>query len=441
VDFQQLALVPAPAPVVTPSPQPRPAWSLGRRIAFRFAFVYFGLYSIPFPLTQLPKVGDKIDKAGDRFWLHIVPWFGKHVLHLAHDITFDDNGSGDTTYNWTLTLVVLLLAIAATAVWSIVDRRRRRYDFAWELLQIYLRYVLATAMARYGSSKLFRVQFPPLTPYRLAEPYGESSPHGILWAFMSASDPYTIFAGAAECVGGALLLFRRTTLLGALILLGVMGNVVLLNFCYDVPVKLYSTHLWLMALVLTLPNWGRLFDLFVLQRATTAATTPSSFTAGRLRWVRWSLKSLLILSIVYVQGYGHWTRAKRYAAAASQQGAMSGQWQVVAAQLDGKPLPHEWRRISISDRALNARQADGEIDGFYLTDDGAKKTLTLTDAIPPAPGEKPRVLTYTRVGDTGTLDGSFEGKKLHVELRAIDTSKSLLTTRGFHWINETSYNR
>jgi hypothetical protein len=40
---------------------------------------------------------------------------------------------------------------------------------------------------------------------------------GILWTFMAASTGYTIFAGLAEAVAGLLLLFRRTSTLGALL--------------------------------------------------------------------------------------------------------------------------------------------------------------------------------------------------------------------------------
>jgi len=48
--------------------------------------------------------------------------------------------------------------------------------------------------------------------------------------------------------GGMLLLFRRTVTLGAIASAAALLNIVLLNFCYDVPVKLYSAHLLLMAL-------------------------------------------------------------------------------------------------------------------------------------------------------------------------------------------------
>ena len=53
-----------------------------------------------------------------------------------------------------------------------------------------------------------------------------------------------MFAGFAEVLGGMLLFWRRTTLLGALILTGVLVNVVAPQLrLSDVPVKLCSLHL------------------------------------------------------------------------------------------------------------------------------------------------------------------------------------------------------
>jgi hypothetical protein len=63
---------------------------------------------------------------------------------------------------------------------------------------------------------------------------------GLLWTFMGASAAYTIFTGLGELVGGLLLTTRRTALAGALVSAAVMTHVAVLNFCYDVPVKLFS---------------------------------------------------------------------------------------------------------------------------------------------------------------------------------------------------------
>src|SRR5947199_1204250 len=105
-------------------------------------------------------------------------------------------------------------------------------------------------MLSFGAYKVIKSQFPAPSLDRLLEPYGDSSPMGLLWTFMGASKAYTIFGGFAEMLGGALLTVRRTTLLGALVCIGVITNIVMLNFSYDVPVKLYSTHLLLMAIFL-----------------------------------------------------------------------------------------------------------------------------------------------------------------------------------------------
>ena len=66
-----------------------------------------------------------------------------------------------------------------------------------------------------------------------------------------------------EVLGGVSLIFRRTATLGALISFAVLLNVMVLNYCYDVPVKLYSTNLVLMAAFLAAPDFRRLLDFFV----------------------------------------------------------------------------------------------------------------------------------------------------------------------------------
>jgi hypothetical protein len=39
------------------------------------------------------------------------------------------------------------------------------------------------------------------------------------------------------------------------------------------------------------------------------------------------------------------------------------------------------------------------------------------------------------------LSGDFEGKKVHAHLTMLPREKSLLMTRGFHWINDVPFNR
>src|SRR5262249_15637843 len=148
-------------------------------------------------------------------------------------------------------------------------------------------FCLGTAMVGYGAFKLIASQFPAPTLDRLMQTYGESSPMGLLWTFMGASETYTMFVGSAEMIAGILLFPRKTSTLGALMSIGVLSNVVALNFSYDVPVKLYSSHLLAMAIFVLLPDARRVANFFILNRPTEVVTMEPLF--HRTDWQRGAL--------------------------------------------------------------------------------------------------------------------------------------------------------
>jgi hypothetical protein len=75
---------------------PQPEWHCAQRIGFRFAFVYFLLNNLPFPLSGLPVVGEWLKPYAD-LWEPIGVWIAKHVLHLPGLLVTDVTGSGDRT--------------------------------------------------------------------------------------------------------------------------------------------------------------------------------------------------------------------------------------------------------------------------------------------------------------------------------------------------------
>jgi hypothetical protein len=139
-------------------------------------------------------------------------------------------------------------------------------------------------------------QFSPPGSDRLAETYGASSPMGLLWTFMGSSRAYTAFSGYMETLGALLLLWRRTALLGALTSICVLFNVMVLNFCYDVPVKLFSFHLVLIGACIALPDARRLVQLFLgfggASASDAASTLAYPFTGRAGTRVHRALKGL-----------------------------------------------------------------------------------------------------------------------------------------------------
>ncbi|TMQ20684.1 MAG: DoxX family membrane protein [Deltaproteobacteria bacterium] len=242
-----------------------PGWSLARRIGFRFAFAFGVLLIYPFPINLIPEAG-RLEAAMNKPLEAGTSWLAETVLGLPAPPS-EFNASGDRTFDYVQLLLIAILAVLGAVVWTLADRRRRAYPGLAAGLLVVLRYFLAHAMLVYGFLKIMRLQFPELDPYRFDEPIGELSPMGLLWTFMASSKPYTIIAGVSEAIGGVLLLWRRTATLGALVVIPVMTNVVLLNYCYDVPVKLYSTGLLILAIVIASPSLRRLLGA-ALGRAT-----------------------------------------------------------------------------------------------------------------------------------------------------------------------------
>lgn len=417
-------------------------WSLARRIGFRFGFLVAALEVFPFPIGNILGTGwlsELLQKP--RTW----------ALNGFADVAFGlpampttPNGSGDTAYDYVWQLLILIIAAAGTILWSVVDRRRASYPRLAALLRIELRYVVASAMLTYGYLKIIKSQFYDIPPSWFIQRTGDNSPMRMLWAFMGYSLPYTVFAGLAEAIGGVLLLWRRTTTLGALVVCAVMTNVVLLNLCYDVPVKLYSSQLLIMAFVVALPGLRRVIAA-ALGHATAAV--PSRVRMSRRREIARLVVKVVVVGALAYDAY-HWTpRPSRN----DHLHELYGVWTVDTFAIDGTELPPlttdrvRWQAWTASGRSsdvwfMNGRKeipATVQAPGYSTKVDAAAHTIKVTvDDYK----EVVETWTYARPApDRLVIDASHLGKKLHVALHR-EPDPPLLT-RGFHWINEVPFNR
>jgi hypothetical protein len=258
-------------------------WGFLQRLGFRLVFTYF-------PLSYLASRFFQTDWA---------IWLGLNVFRLQSVPSLTNTDSGDTMVAYITFFFVLIATLLVILIWSVLDFRRPDYERLHGFLRVFVRYSLASAMFVYGMAKVFNTQFPLPGLSGLNVTYAESSPMGLLWRFMGFSLEYTMFAGALELLAGVLLLFRRTTLLGALLTSAVMTNVVMLNFCYDVPVKLGSSQLLFSSIFLLLPEIPRLWQFFVMNRAVPARLEPNLFVSCWAKYSALGAKLLVVSWMVY----------------------------------------------------------------------------------------------------------------------------------------------
>jgi len=425
-------------------------WSLASRVAFRFACIYFLLYSFPQPLNALfgasflpswastpwEKLSGWYDSGSNAFFI----WVGKHCFGVNIEIV--PTGSGDTLLAYVQLPTMLALALIGTLVWSLLARKVTEHARAYDRLRVFVRYVVGVTMLSYGLYKVFPLQFGTPRLDRLMEPYGESSPMGILWTFMAASVPYTFFGGFMEALGGVLLFWRRTTTLGALIAIAVMTNVVMMNFCYDVPVKLYSAHILLMAAFLVLPDARRLLDLLIFNRPTAPRDLAPPLAGGIWSTTRVVLKYVFILSAVASQV----VTCMKDSRMTDQKHELYGLYEVEDFSRNGTSeeatLANKtrWRSLTVNEwGGVWVRKMDDTKLFLRVTTDEKTKAMTFT--VPKAMAT-PDSFACTKPDDEHlALEGKIAEDALVVKLKKLPLPEFQLVTRGFHWIQQFPYNR
>lgn len=372
------------------------------------------------------------------FWDTCIDLLNRYIVRMDAPISLKPNGSGDTTWHWMHLLATALLAFAGGTLWAVLDRRRAHYAGLNFWLLIILRYFLIYQMFGYGFAKVFMTQFPAPNLIRLTETYGDSSPMGLAWAFMGYSEGYNWFTGGAEVLAGMLLLWRRTTTLGALVGAGVMANVAVMNFCYDIPVKIFSSLLFLMFLYILINDLQRLANVFVLNRPAPAADIAFPKKPRWLFWPRTGLKTLFIGAFVLsvAQQLGNQREAMTPAPVPPLRG-----WYHVAA-FSGAPDP--WREVAV-DGYRGYSMADVRLHRdtslrYALQVDSAQHSLRLSSRFD-------TTAQYRFAYDMDSLGNlTLRGiPPTHDSLRIRLMKKKIpaftLNSRGFHWVNEYPLNR
>jgi uncharacterized membrane protein YphA (DoxX/SURF4 family) len=412
---------------------------VARRVVERFALITFGLYHLPLFLNNYPSLGgggfndDGLAVRWGHVFTPIGVWVARQAFHMTGPMPSAYSGdNGDVGEEFGRLLVAIVIGVVVAAIWTYADRKRPRARWASEALQVMLRYSIALGLVSYGVAKLLPMQFPPLSPLALERRLGDLTPMALLWQFMDYSRPYAFFGGVMEMVAVLLLCFRRTATLGAIVCLAVMTNVMLLNYAYDVPVKLYATMIVVSAAVLVLYDAPRLLAIFVTNRSTTPATASPLHARISLR-VRWAIKIVLVGSVILSSVVAMRPAIAGRDAAPS---GLNGAWVVTSFARNGQSLdssgdPARWRRLIVDGRSVAIRFETDEIVGCQGTTSAQPETISLACSR----GRRGE-LRWTRTGDALQLDGTFDGAPVRASARVMNPSDYRLLRSRFHLITD-----
>jgi len=325
---------------------------------------------------------------------------------------------------------LLLVSLLSAVVIFVLDRKRENYDQPLKWLMILVRYYLFMVMLKYGLQKILAVQFP--TPSGLDDTYGESHPMTLLWVFIGYAKPYQIFGGLLELVGGLLLLSRKTVKLGTFICLGVMTNVMLLNYCYNVPVKLFSTHLVFMCLLLIL-FYRKDFVSFFFKNDTVNPIEVKDVVPQKWNDVKFYAKWIALIIIISFNTHQQYNI---YQIVNAKKQNIIGEYKVDQFQIFSKNEPPTVVNDSLRWEVLKIAYANGYIQypnsyqWFLLSIDENEKTFTFK-----YDGKKQQLKYDIDRKNNLKLKGTFEDNFINATLSP-QQSEYLLLRESFRWVQE-----
>ncbi len=242
-----------------------------------FSTCFFSLYILffPFPFYLLPSTGEWLDGISES------------VIGFFYDSFFSDGSErilelkSDSTGHYLFCGLLLFFSGAVTLLYhffkhqSIVDSDNDRIQRTATVTFTFVTYYLAIVLLTYGLNKIFKWQFYFPEPNTLFTRVGDLHKDILYWSAMGSSYVYSVFAGVMEVIPAVLLFFARTRLAGALIAFAVMCNVVMINFGFDISVKLHSMFLLAITIFVLLHYHQRIKLIFTIHSVKETITEPS----------------------------------------------------------------------------------------------------------------------------------------------------------------------
>ena len=406
-----------------------PHWNTSEKLLVRFLLLYFTTYILLQFLSQPAEP--------------LVRLAGHLILGVEKELQFFATGSGDSTYAYVLLFVNFLITLLGTIIWTLADRKRASYNALFYWLLVILRIFLAMMLLSYGFAKVYKTQFPEPSLIRLLQPLGSFSPMGLAWTYMGFSEAYNLYTGLLEVIGGLLLIWRRTTTLGALLVAGVMSHVVVMNFTYDIPVKLFSMHLLAIAIILIATDRKRLYNLFFRNKATSSIIEYDPIKNKRYQKIKTGLKLASVILFIGVSVWQGYTNERSFGDKRAKP-PLYGIWEVQQMKVNDSlvaPLitnDARWRYFVIDYKnRCSILYMNNEVKWLNLEIDTSQSKLSIYNY----DYEQHDNFSFTRDDDRLNIKGKLGRDSLDIQMKAKDLNEMLLPNRGFHWINEYPFNR
>ncbi|WP_420573492.1 DoxX family protein [Kordia sp.] len=270
-----------------------------KNLFWRFLLLFILFYIVPYDLGY--SITDKASEL--TIWDTPIMWIGETFYNWEFQLDRLYKGY-DSKFEFCRYIFVFFVATIGTLLWLLIDKfLQKEYTNKLKIItQTILRYHLGLTLINYGLAKIFMLQFGTIGIDTMEQTIGGLTGMTFMSHFYSYSQIVIPFSGWLEFIGGILLLFRRTTFLGAILLIIVMGNVVLMNWDFGFTVTMYATLLFCLLLMLISTQLKSLLNYVVLNKTTQSEAYKPLVNSKKIRII-FKVALISLVGYFYIQEY------------------------------------------------------------------------------------------------------------------------------------------
>lgn len=262
-------------------------------------FTILFIASIPFTYHIIPP----IHKVTLFILTPCVKWMGVILFQEQETVILSDSRG-----LYIAVFLLFLISIITAFITLLWDREKTYYAKLKYLFHSIISYYLSLQLFKYGVDKLFKHQFYLPEPNLLFTPMGQLSKDILFWSTMGTSYSYSLFSGIIEIIPAFLLLYKRTRLLGALLAFGVLLNVIMINIGFNISVKVYSTFLLFISVIIIYPNYKNLIAFFWQHKIVQPNLWSTKMDKSRF----YAIGKSLIITLIFFESLFIYAKTNNY---------------------------------------------------------------------------------------------------------------------------------
>lgn len=197
--------------------------------------------------------------------------------------------------------ISLLTSLLFPFIWHYLEKKQKINSIkTYGFLYSGIRYCLGFTIAAFGWKKFYGLQF--IVPAEISNmPMNQQSGEWLTWFYFGYSHAFGIIIATIQIVGGYLLLFKRTVLIGSIMLFSLLFNLTLINIFYQMNAGalLQSILLTIGVLYLILLDYKKLIIFFLKTKSNLPSVNLKSYVLKNI--IRFSAIVLSLLYTIYLK--------------------------------------------------------------------------------------------------------------------------------------------